>query len=262
MAQRFVDRMAVEVDGDGEAVVLLHGLGGTSNTWTPLMPALVRHRAVRVDLPGSGRSQRAYALDHGPLSIDAMADSVMRVCGALGIERAWLAGHSLGTIVCAHVAVREPKWVRGLFLLGPLLAPPDPARAAITQRAAKARAEGMAGIADALVQATLASHTRQSAPVAVAAVRESLMGQDPEGYARTCEALAEAKAADVAALDVPVLLVTGDEDPVAPPQSVRAMGSRFPKARVEVLARCGHWTTFEKPAECQSLLGDFLRSAR
>ena len=51
MPQHLVDRMLVEVDGEGDAVVCVHGLGGTTNTWTPLLPALARHQAVRVELP-------------------------------------------------------------------------------------------------------------------------------------------------------------------------------------------------------------------
>ena len=53
------DRMVVEDEGDGPVVVCVHGLGGTSNSFSPLMPALARHRVIRVDLPGSGRSQHA-----------------------------------------------------------------------------------------------------------------------------------------------------------------------------------------------------------
>ena len=66
MAFQLIDRVAVEEEGEGDAVVCVHGLGGSSNTFTPLMPALARHRVIRVDLPGSGRSQRV----EGPLSIE------------------------------------------------------------------------------------------------------------------------------------------------------------------------------------------------
>jgi pimeloyl-ACP methyl ester carboxylesterase len=58
-----------------------------------------------------------------------------------------------------------------------------------------------------------------------------------------------------------VLLVTGDEDGVAPPQAVRAMAERLHRAaskRVVVLPRCGHWTPIERPEECQRELRDFL----
>jgi hypothetical protein len=67
-----IDRMTVEDEGEGDAVVCVHGLGGTSNTFTALMPVLGRHRVLRVDLPGSGRSQHA----EGALSIERFAGAV------------------------------------------------------------------------------------------------------------------------------------------------------------------------------------------
>lgn len=267
MTVRFIDRMAVEVDGDGDAVVCVHGLGGTTNTWTPLLPALAHHRVVRFDLPGSGRSHRAYALaesapDGGRLSIGALVDAVLRVCGSLGIERAHFAGHSLGTIVCQHLAAREPQRVRSLILFGALAAPPQPAREALLARAQRARSEGMYPIADALASAALSAHTRQTQPVAVAFLRESLLAQDPEGYARTCEALAAAQPAAAESIRCPALLIAGDEDAVAPVQGARALADKMGAAAVEVLARCGHWPTIERAADCQRLMRDFLARQR
>ena len=58
MTLHLIDRIAVEDEGEGDAVVCVHGLGGSSNSFTPLMPALARRRVLRIDLPGSGRSQR------------------------------------------------------------------------------------------------------------------------------------------------------------------------------------------------------------
>jgi pimeloyl-ACP methyl ester carboxylesterase len=260
MALHLFERVAVEDDGEGDAVVCVHGLGGSSNSFTPLMPALARQRVVRVDLPGSARSQRA----EGPISIARFVDTLQSVCARLSITQAHWIGHSMGTIVLQHLAVAAPKRVRSLALFGPLIVPPDPARAAILSRAAKARSEGLAGmheITQALVNAALSADTRQRQPLAVAFVRESLMRQDPECYARTCEALADAQPAAVERIAAPVLLVTGDEDGVAPPSAVRAMSERLHDAasrRVVVLPRCGHWTPIERPEECQRELRDFL----
>ena len=86
---------------------------------------------------------------------------------------------------------------------------------------------------------------------------ESLMRQDCEGYARTCEALAAAAAADPAAITCPTALVTGDEDGVAPPQAVRALGQKIARSQVDVLRGCGHWTPIEKPDECMDILRRF-----
>jgi pimeloyl-ACP methyl ester carboxylesterase len=242
--------------GGGDAALCIHGLGGTSNTWTPLLPALSRFVAVRFDLPGSGRSHRV----EGPLSIDRFVQACLRVLSSCKVERFHVLGHSLGTIVAAHLAAHEAKRVRSLALFGPLLAPPDVARTNIKARAGKARGEGVAGmqtIADALVQASTSAETKAKRHAVVAYVRESLMRQDCDGYARTCEALAEAEPADTAAITCPTILVTGDEDGVAPPQAVRAMGQKIAGSQVEVLRGCGHWTPLEKADECIDILRRF-----
>jgi 3-oxoadipate enol-lactonase len=264
MAFHLFDRVAVEDEGEGEPVVCVHGLGGSSNSFTPLLPALQRRRIVRIDLPGSGRSQRA----EGPLSIQRYADTVLSVCGRLNIARAHFVGHSMGNIVLQHVAVQSPGLVRSLALFGPLIAPPEAARAAIRARGAKARSEGASGMHEitlALMNASISADTRTRLPLAVAFVRESLMRQDGEAYARSCDALADTVAAAVERIEAPVLLVTGDEDVVAPPQAVRAMAEKLHGARsvrVVVLPRCGHWTPIERPDECQRELREFLSSVR
>ncbi len=264
MALHSFNRMVVEDEGDGDAVVCVHGLGGSSNTFTPLMPVLLRHRVLRVDLPGSGRSQHA----EGELSIGRFVDELQSACARLGVVRAHFVGHSMGTIVCQHLAVQAPALVRSLALFGPLMTPSEAPRLALRARAAKARSEGAAGmhgITAALLQASLSADTRARQPLAVAFVRESLMRQDGEAYARTCEALAGAQPARVESISSPVLLLTGEEDGVAPPQAVRALAERLhgaSQARVVVLPRCGHWTPVERVAECQAELRAFLAAQR
>jgi pimeloyl-ACP methyl ester carboxylesterase len=264
MTLHLVDRIAVEDEGDGDPVVCVHGLGGSSNTFTPLMPALAHHRVLRIDLPGSGRSQRV----EGPLSIRLFVDAVLTVCGRLNIGRAHFVGHSMGTIVLQHLAVSAPARVRSLALFGPLLVPADAAREPLRARADKARREGVAGMHEitlALVQAALSRDTRERAPIAVAFVRESLMRQEPACYAATCEALADAVPAAVDRIECPVLLATGDEDGVAPPQAVRSLADRLHRAasvRQVVLPRCGHWTPVERPDECRRELRDFVAAQR
>jgi 3-oxoadipate enol-lactonase len=262
VAFHLIDRIAVEEEGQGDTVVCVHGLGGSSNSFTPLMPALSRQRVIRIDLPGSGRSNRA----EGVLSIDSFVAALQNVCARLHVQRAHWVGHSLGTIVCQHLALAQPTLVQSLSLFGPLIAPADAARTALAARAAKARSEGAAGmheITQALVNGALSTDTRERQPLAVAFVRESLMRQDSENYARTCEALARAQPAAVEKIQVPLLLVTGDEDAVAPPQSLRSLAEKFHTAkqsRVVILPRCGHWTTVERPEECQRELREFFVS--
>ena len=258
MTSQVIDRMAVEVDGpggasQGDAILCIHGLGATSNFYTPLCLALAsRYRVVRPDLPGSGRSPARDGL-----SVPLFAEAMARVARSLGLERAHVIGHSLGSIVAQHLALSEPKLVRSLALLGPLLAPPEAARQGLKDRAKKARSEGMAEIAVQILQAATSADTRNNQPVAAALVRELVMRQDPEGYARSCEALAAAEAAEIQHIACPTLIITGDEDAIGTPSGARAMAERIPRARLVILPRCGHWTMLERPVESTTALKEF-----
>lgn len=267
MAVAWIDRMAVDVRGDGDAVVFVHGLGGTMNAWTPLLPALGRWRCVRPELPGAGRSRQAHALGsatphRGELSAEVHAEALLRVCDALGIASAHFVGHSFGTLIAQHVAALQPARVRSLALFGALAEPGAPMREAMRARAATAREQGLFEVAEAVSQAGLAASTREALPLAVAYVRESVAAQDAEGYARNCLALAEARAARPELIRCPVLVVNGDEDVVTPLSGARQLAERLREARLEVLARCGHWPMIERCADSQRLLRDFLDRVR
>src|SRR5438309_3026495 len=127
MTLHIIDRVVVEDEGEGDAVVCVHGLGGSTNTVAPLMTTLARHRVVRVDMPGSARSSRV----EGPLTVERFVDTLLAICARLDVARAHWVGHSLGTIVCQHLALAQPRLVRSIALFGPLIAPPDAARTAI-----------------------------------------------------------------------------------------------------------------------------------
>lgn len=254
MATISAGSIVADVAGDGPWVVMVHGLGGTSNTFQPQLSGLSGYKVVRPDLPGSGRSPVPFET----LSIESFAESVVSLIRMFGSGKAHLVGHSLGTIVCQRIAVDHPDLVASLTLFGALTEPPDTARAGLIERAGKARAEGLADIADGIVANTLAASTRESKPEAVAFVRESLMRQSPEGYARTCEALSRATAVDARMISAPTLLVTGDADPVAPVSMAQALADKIAGAALSTLDRCGHWATIEKAQECTRLLTESL----
>ena len=246
--------MVVECGGQGDPVVMIHGLGGTSNTFQPLMAALAGYLVIRPDMPGAGRSETPFE----PLSIADHAAAVVQMLVAMGVNRAHFVGHSMGTLVCQHIAVSAPQAVASLTLFGALTEPTDAAREGLLARAEIARTAGMAGIADQIIAATLAPRTHAENPAAVAFVRESILRQPRIGYAANCKALARATAANFAAITAPTLLITGDCDPVAPVGMAQALADGIAGATLEVLDRCGHWVTVEQPAAAARAMADHL----
>ena len=267
MAIAWVDRMAVDVRGEGDAIVFVHGLGGSMNAWTPLMPALTRFRCLRPELPGAGRSSRAYALaestpHRGKISVATHADALRRVCEVLGIKQAHFVGHSFGTIIAQHLAAETPSLVRSLALFGALAEPPQGMRDNMYGRAPVAREQGMFGIAEGISEFALSASSKQTQPVTVAYVRDSVGAQDAEGFARNCEALADAKSARLELIRCPVLIVNGDEDQVTALSGARLLAERLADARLEVFSRCGHWAMLERATESQRVLREFLERVR
>ena len=246
--------LSVEKQGSGEPVVLLHGLGSTANVWEPQVRALAhRFTLIRYDLEGAGRSAPT-----GALSIAGWVDDLKALLDLEGIGKARLVGHSLGTLILQHFAVAHPQHVEKLVFIGVNRAPPEARRVAIRERVAKVRAEGIDAIVEAIVKGGLAPHTLAEKPEVVAFVRELLTRQSDEGYARSCEAMAAAVAADAAAIKAPVLLVAGRDDGISPPANSEGLAADLANARVQVLEQCGHWHPIEQPTALNAAMREFL----
>ena len=199
--------MVAERHGAGPAVVMVHGLGGSSGSFETLMPALGGYCVLRPDLPGAGRS----ALRPGRPGLAGLGAALRECLRALGVSRAHLVGHSMGALVCQQVAAAAPELVASLTLYGALLEPAPAARAALAERAREARTAGMSAIADAVAAGSLGPGTAGGA--AAAFVRESVLRQSPAGFAAHCVALAAARAPDHGAIRCPCLLVHGRGGP-------------------------------------------------
>src|SRR5690606_31427511 len=180
--------LAVEDEGHGPAVLMVHGLGGTSNFYQVQADALSRgFRTIRVDSAGAGRSPVADGI-----SIESHADDLAAVLDRLDVRSAAVVGHSMGTLVARTLAARHPGKVSALALLGAVRVPDEAARQAQRDRAAVLRERGTAAVAPGVVAGALSEEARRDRPEVAAFVRELVMRQDAEGYARNCEALAAA----------------------------------------------------------------------
>jgi 3-oxoadipate enol-lactonase len=247
-------RLAAEIDGTGEPVIMLHGLGGTTNVWGAQAKAsATKFKTIRFDLEGSGRSPAVSTL-----SVQGWVDDLSGLMRSEGIASARIVAHSLGTLIAQHFAAAYPERVSRLALLGVNRAPPDERRQALRDRAAKVRSEGLEAIVDNVVSAGTSAQARADNPLIEPFARELVLRQPAEGYARSCEAVAASKTADISHIRCPVLLIAGEEDSVSPPKISEGLASTLSDAKLVVLEKCGHWMPIERPQEVARALLAFL----
>jgi len=248
--------MDLQVDefGAGDALLLIHGLGGTGNIWGGQVGLLARYfRVIVPDLRGAGRTGGV-----ADISVASLVSDLIELLDRLKITRAHIVGHSFGSVVAQHLAVEHAPRVASLALIGPIRAPSDAAIKALTERAAVARKDGLTGIANATVQVGTSAATKAHRPEIAAFVREMVMRQNPAGYAATCEAVANIVPAALEKVRCPCLVVTGDEDATSPPAVARAVAEAVHAAQFRILPRCGHWIPLEQAEALGEALMNFL----
>lgn len=244
-----------------DPVVFIHGIGGTKEYWSPLISTLSLAESASVhvyDFEGHGLTPthplQSITID----SLTAGLKSVLDLAEASPQSPATLIAHSLGCLVAMNFALRHPALVKKLVLLGP---PPSPlsksAANAWQDTATRVRSQGMSAIVDEVVSSQLSDHTKKTNLLAVAAVRLSLLGQDPEAFAKACSALAlYTEPLEIENLQTETVIITGQEDTVSPSSLIEELANKIGNSRHIVLPNVGHWHAFEDVAGvAQSLNG-------
>ncbi|OCT54328.1 hydrolase or acyltransferase (Alpha/beta hydrolase superfamily) [Cladophialophora carrionii] len=236
-------KLYYETEGnpDGPTILFIHGLGGTTNAYQPIVPDLQEFNIVRFDWGGHGRSSTPKTT-----SIESYVADAEAVSNELKLSNVNVVGHSLGGLVALHFAAKLPDKVKALVLFGPISPPPEAGQQALKGRAAAVREKGMAGIADTVVGNAFAAESYKSKRGEVTLAREMLTRQDPEGYALACEAAANSSAPDFGKIQAKVVVVSGKEDKVSTVQAgettTQKLGSN---ATQEVIDSVGHWHMLE-----------------
>lgn len=246
----------------GPPVVCVHGLGGSSECWVPLIQLLGiadSHSLHMFDFEGHGLSPTSPL---SKLSVESLATDLDGVFEAGNItSKAMLVAHSMGCLVAIKFALTHPDKVSKLVLIGPPPSPLPPVdRVAAYSLAEAVRIKGVISIVDDAVHVTTSKKTRVSNPLAIAAVRMSLLGQDPEGYAKACAALAGAPHLDFSAIQAKTLLITGSEDKTSPPllceNYVKEMSG---EVSLQILEGVGRWHVFEDLEGVTTVIREYLR---
>jgi pimeloyl-ACP methyl ester carboxylesterase len=240
--------LAAGVVGDGPPLVLLHAFPLSSAMWEAQASGLAGvARVVTPDLRGFGGSP----LDADDPSLDHAADDVAALLDRLGLGPVVLGGLSMGGYVAMAFLRRHPGRVCGL-LLADTKANQDPpaARENRLRIAGRLEADGTPAV---LVEDVLPGLTGPTTvaerPEVVARLRDMVESAAPAAAAWAQRAMAaRPESLDVLrGVDVPALVLRGDEDGLAGPDDVAAMADALPQGRLETLPRAGHLTALEVP---------------
>jgi 3-oxoadipate enol-lactonase len=254
--------LAVEVRGEGPAVLFVHGYPFDRSIWSHQVAALDGYRRIAPDLRGMGASD---APDLG-YSMEIYAADLAALLDVLGVEDVVLCGLSMGGYIAFEFLRRWRRRVRGLVLLDTRADPDTPdGRKARDAAAALAREKGAEAVTESLLPRVLGRSTRTGASITVERVRGMMSSTPVPGLVGALAAMRDRP--DSAPLlpelaGLPTLVLVGEEDELAPPAVARALADRIPGARLVTVPGSGHLPPVERPVETTRALLEFLRTLR
>jgi len=258
-------------EGEGDVLLLIHGLGSNAKGWQRNIPAWTAgHRVIAVDLPGYGYSDKG----HYRYSMSFYATVLKEFLAGLGIERATWVGHSMGAQIAMVAALEEPEAVSGLVLISPAGfetftdGEGDWMRRAVS--AEFVQDTTIRGIA-----VNLASNFHDKPAAADYMITDRIRVRGARDFRDYCYAVSLNVAAmldhpvydDLDRITQPVLVLFGENDNLIPNRylhgghtgDVAARGvARLPDAQLVMLDDCGHFVQFERPEETNRAVAEFL----
>jgi pimeloyl-ACP methyl ester carboxylesterase len=273
---KFIDihgeQIAVRDEGQGEALLLIHGMAGSSHTWRAIMPQLSKkYRVIAPDLLGHGQSAKPRT----DYSLGAFAVCLRDLLDELEVESATVVGHSLGGGIAMQFLYQHPDYCRRLVLISSGGLGPDVGW--ILRLLAAPGAE--------LVMPAIAPSPVLRAGNSVRSWLSSLGLRSPRGaeiwnayssfsdrqtrdaFLRTLRSVVDYRGQSVSALnrlqvraDLPTLAIWGEEDTIIPVDHAYSALQARPDCRVEVLPGVGHFAHVEAPTEVVDLIDEFITS--
>lgn len=256
-------RYAVQIDGPPEADVIVfgHGYLMTHRLWDAQVSAFRdRFRCVRLDWRGQGRSEvtrRGYDPWH-------LADDLLAIVDALGVERFHYAGHSMGGYVGYRLALRAPERIRSLMIFGSS-AGAETDRRTLAKYHAVLAATRLVGMKPLLgwVLPILFGEGFRSAPTRryeVETQKRRILSNDRIGAVRAGRGIfsRDDVTKHLSEITPPTLIVTGTDDVPHPPDQARADHARLPHSEFMEVPACGHTPPVEQPDRTTQLIVDFL----
>ncbi|HET6980006.1 MAG TPA: alpha/beta fold hydrolase [Pyrinomonadaceae bacterium] len=260
MAEVQIDnfKMAYTDSGAGRPVLLIHGYPFNRSLWNEQIAALSEsHRVIAPDLRGFGESDSSPEI----ATMNRMAQDVALLLDHLSIPRVTIGSLSMGGYVTFAFYKQFASRVRALILADTRAsADTEEAKQTRLQQAEKALAEGMAGIADAMLPKLLTPETVSKHPELVKRVRDMMLKTKPEGAAAALRGMAarDDQTSLLSKITVPTLILVGAEDAITPVADSEKMSEMIAGSRLVVLENAGHVSNLERTEKFNEAVLDFL----
>ena len=255
------NRVHVTEAGDGDPLLLITGLGGNTEMWTPFIERLMYRRIIRFDAPGTGLSSTPLF----PIPVATLSDLVAAVLDACDVPIADVVGFSYGGAVAQQLAYDHPTRVRRLVLasttcgmygipgrfdaLAGLMTPLRYYSPSYYERTAEATFGGMTGRDSAARRRMMVARRRQP--------------PSPYGYAmQLLGAMGWTSWPFLHHIPHETLVIAGDDDPLIPVANAEMLARRIPRAQLEIVEGAGHLFLWDDAADNAARIGRFLDPSR
>lgn len=239
---------------DGSPVLLLHGYTDTSRSWTLVAPWLLEHRLLIPDQRGHGAS----SVPECCFTASDFAHDARLFLDAMEVERAAVAGHSLGSMVAMVLAAEHPERVSRLVLIGSTALAPVRRGDWLWTNSQALRAPLDPNSAF-LREWHPANQPTPVDPVFAAAAMEEILAIPIPVWRGVMRELVEVPAGRLAAdIRAPTLILSGGRDPLFPAEHHQALARAIPHAEARVFPDLGHNLNWERPREIGPILAAFL----
>jgi pimeloyl-ACP methyl ester carboxylesterase len=244
--------------GEGSPVVLLHAFPLDSRMFEPQAEALAGfRRLITPDFPGFGRSPRAPAQP----DMRYYAEGVRGLLNRLKLDRAVLGGVSMGGYVVFECLRLFPERVSGLVLVNTRPEPDsDGIRENRKKMARRVAEEGVEVLVELQMERLLAPDTLENDAWVVERVRAMILESNPNGVVAALGAMRERPDSTqlLGKIEVPTLVIGGEEDGISSPEVMGAMAEKIPGSRYVTLPNVGHLSNLEDPDGFNAALKEFL----
>lgn len=251
-----------DVVGEGPDVILLHPFPSSGPFWHPIIERLSsRYRLITPDLRGLGRSAPGI----GDVTMRRHADDLQRLCDELKIGKAVFVGCSIGGYVLFEAWRRFRERFRALVLCDTKAEADDEiARATRLKAADDVLLRGTEQFITSSLAKLIGDTTQRNRPDVFAAARGTTAASTPQGIAAVQRGMAarEDSTRTLTTIDVPTLVVVGEEDSTTPPDTMRRMAQNIRNSQFQVIPSAGHYSPFERSEDFARILRQFLDSVK